>query len=149
LDKILKHTISDDALRIYEQIRSHADMTQLVCKLLSMVLQDSKVLGPNKIGLNKKDLKTMQMQLDGNPRRERQNNDKDNTKNRRNNKNYGKDWNHNKKPKSSKRDSEDWNFQEFHKELRQKSQSKNHRNSSKNRAPNQKSKNSKNHNRKS
>lgn len=66
LDRILKHSISDDALRIYEQVRSHADMTQLVCKLLSMVLQDSKVLGPNKIGLNKSDLKNLQIQLENN-----------------------------------------------------------------------------------
>lgn len=69
LDKILKHTISDDALRVYEQIRGNADMTQLVCKLLSMVLQDSKVLGPNKIGLNKKDLNQLQLQLEDTPNR--------------------------------------------------------------------------------
>ncbi len=65
LEKILKHPISDDALRMYEQIRGSADMTQLVCKLLSMILQDSKVLGPNQIGLNQIDLNQLQSQLDG------------------------------------------------------------------------------------
>lgn len=69
LERILKHAISDDALRVYEQIRGNADMTQLVCKLLSMVLQDSKVLGPNKIGLNKKDLNQLQLQLEDTPDR--------------------------------------------------------------------------------
>lgn len=68
LDKILKHEISDDALRIYEQVRGNADMTQLVCKLLSMVLKETKVLGPNKIGLNKKDLDFLQMQLEEHPK---------------------------------------------------------------------------------
>ena len=64
LERILRHEISDDALRVYEQVRGNADMTQLVCKLLSMVLEDSKVLGPNKIGLDKRDLHLLQSQLD-------------------------------------------------------------------------------------
>lgn len=145
LDKILKHTISDDALRIYEQIRSHTDITQLVCKLLSMVLQDSKVLGPNKIGLDKKDLKNLQMQLENRGRKKptnSRNNEKSDRKNR--NKNGSKE-----RPrfqKSSKED--DWNFQEFHKESPKKSQSKNHRNTRKTSNPNFKSKNAKSQSRK-
>ena len=80
LEKILKHEISDDALRVYEQARGNADMTQLVCKLLSMVLQDSKVLGPNKIGLNKKDLNAFQLQLDNNTHTNTKSKDKRNAK---------------------------------------------------------------------
>ena len=80
LEKILKHEISDDALRVYEQARGNADMTQLVCKLLSMVLQDSKVLGPNKIGLNKKDLNAFQLQLDNNTHTNTKTKDKRNAK---------------------------------------------------------------------
>ena len=70
LDKILKYEITDDALRVYEQVRSSADMTQLVCKLLSMILKETKVLGPNKIGLNKGDLHELQRELDFNPKRD-------------------------------------------------------------------------------
>lgn len=144
LDRILKHTISDDALRIYEQIRSHADMTQLVCKLLSMVLQDSKVLGPNKIGLNKHDLKNLQIQLENGHKKPTKNNTSSN-----------KDWNHSKSPKKSKsrnsqkKLSEDWNSQEFHKESRRKSQPKNNHNQQKNSKQKPRTKNTKNHHRKS
>lgn len=144
LDRILKHTISDEALRIYEQIRSHADMTQLVCKLLSIVLQDSKVLGPNKIGLDKEDLKNLQMQLEGGLHKK--------PTNRKNNERTdklrgGKHWNPSAKSQRSKQDStnEDWNFQEFHKESRKKPQQKNY---SAKPPKNSKSKNGKNHNRK-
>lgn len=63
IEKILKYPISDEALRLYEQVRSSADMTQLVCKLLSMLLEEVKVLGPNKIGLRKKDLQKFQREL--------------------------------------------------------------------------------------
>ncbi len=63
VEKILKYPISDEALRLYEQVRSSADMTQLVCKLLSMLLEEVKVLGPNKIGLRKKDLQKFQREL--------------------------------------------------------------------------------------
>ncbi|WP_104721868.1 DEAD/DEAH box helicase [Helicobacter mesocricetorum] len=63
IEKILKYQISDEALRLYEQVRSNADMTQLVCKLLSMLLEEVKVLGPNKIGLGKKDLQKFQKEL--------------------------------------------------------------------------------------
>ncbi|MDE5602347.1 MAG: C-terminal helicase domain-containing protein, partial [Helicobacter sp.] len=63
IEKILKYKISDEALRLYEQVRSSADMTQLVCKLLSMLLEEVKVLGPNKIGLGKKDLQKFQKEL--------------------------------------------------------------------------------------
>lgn len=63
LESILKHEITDEALRLYEQIRANADMTQLVCKLLSMVLKESKIIGPNKIGLDKEDLERFQQQL--------------------------------------------------------------------------------------
>lgn len=145
LDKILKHTISDEALRIYEQIRSHADMTQLVCKLLSIVLQDSKVLGPNKIGLDKEDLKNLQMQLEGEGRKkpiQSRNNGKNNPRG------GGKHWNPSAKSQRNKQDSsnEEWNFQEFHKESRKKPQQKNHRSTKPSR--NSKSKNTKNHNRK-
>ena len=64
LEKILKYEISDDALRVYEQVRSSADMTQLVCKLLSMVLKETKIIEPNKIGLDKQDLNQLQFVLD-------------------------------------------------------------------------------------
>ncbi|PZT47871.1 DEAD/DEAH box helicase [Helicobacter valdiviensis] len=67
LEKILKHPISDEALRVYEQIRGNADMTQLVCKLLSMVLKEQEVLGPNKIGLDKKDLNAFKKELEAEP----------------------------------------------------------------------------------
>ena len=33
-----KYEITDEALRVYEQIRANIDITQLVCKLLSMVV---------------------------------------------------------------------------------------------------------------
>ena len=69
LDKILKYEITDDALRVYEQVRSSADMTQLVCKLLSMILKETKVLGPNKIGLDKGDLHELQRELDSTQKR--------------------------------------------------------------------------------
>ncbi|MBD5166002.1 DEAD/DEAH box helicase [Helicobacter sp.] len=142
LDRILKHTISDEALRLYEQIRSHADMTQLVCKLLSIVLQDSKVLGPNKIGLNKDDLKNLQMQLEGGFKKST--NSRNNAKN--NPSRGGKHWNPSAKSQRSKQDNEDWNFQEFHKESHKKPQQKNRR--SVKPSKNSKSKNTKNHNRK-
>ncbi|CAM2790158.1 DEAD/DEAH box helicase [Helicobacter burdigaliensis] len=67
LEKILKHPISDEALRVYEQIRGNADMTQLVCKLLSMVLKEQGVMGPNKIGLDKKDLNAFKRELEAEP----------------------------------------------------------------------------------
>ncbi|WP_297810668.1 DEAD/DEAH box helicase [uncultured Helicobacter sp.] len=103
LDKILKHSITDDALRVYEQIRSHTDITQLVCKLLSIVLQDSKVLGPNKIGLNKNDLKNLQMQLDNNGQKKLISNEK-------NNKNRNPSRNHSKRQKDSPKE-KNWNPQ--------------------------------------
>ena len=56
LEKILKSEITDEALRVYEQIRANIDITQLVCKLLSMDLKDNKILGTNKMGLDKEDL---------------------------------------------------------------------------------------------
>ncbi|MCI5969514.1 DEAD/DEAH box helicase [Helicobacter sp.] len=90
LEKILKHTISDDALRVYEQVRGNADMTQLVCKLLSMVLADSKVLGPNKIGLNKKDLNALQFQLEDKHKKGNKKSDKNSYKNKFNNNNKSK-----------------------------------------------------------
>ncbi len=145
LDRILKHAISDEALRIYEQIRSHADMTQLVCKLLSIVLQDSKVLGPNKIGLNKNDLKDLQMQLEGGLHKK-----STHSKNsgRHDKTRGGKHWNPSTKSQRNKRDSsnEDWNSQEFHKESRKKPQQKNHHLVKPSKNP--KSKNTKNRNRK-
>lgn len=143
LDRILKHTISDEALRLYEQIRSHADMTQLVCKLLSIVLQDSKVLGPNKIGLNKEDLKNLQMQLEGGLHK-KPTNSRNNARN--NPLRGGKHRNPSTKSQRNKQDNEDWNFQEFHKESHKKPQQKN-RHSVKP-SKNSKSKNTKNHNRK-
>ena len=69
LEKIVKYEITDEALRVYEQIRANIDITQLVCKLLSMVLQDNKVLGPNKIGLDKEDLYHFKKQLQENDKR--------------------------------------------------------------------------------
>lgn len=63
LENILKHEITDEALKFYEQIRANADITQLVCKLLSMVLKENKIVGPNKIGLDKEDLNRFQKQL--------------------------------------------------------------------------------------
>lgn len=63
IEKILKYPISDEALRLYEQVRGSADITQLVCKLLSVLLEEVKVLGPNKIGLGKKDLQKFQSEL--------------------------------------------------------------------------------------
>lgn len=63
LENILKCEITDEALKFYEQIRANADMTQLVCKLLSMVLKENKIVGPNKIGLDKEDLNRFQKQL--------------------------------------------------------------------------------------
>ncbi|WP_300764977.1 DEAD/DEAH box helicase [Helicobacter sp. UBA3407] len=148
LDKILKHPISDDALRIYEQIRSHTDITQLVCKLLSMVLQDSKVLGPNKIGLNKKDLKNLQIQLENGGRKKPTINNRKNERSERKNKNKNgsKENKHPRFQKSSKEN--DWNFQESHKESSKKSQSKNQRNTRKTSNQNFKSKNTKNPSRK-
>ena len=65
----MKYEITDEALRVYEQIRANIDITQLVCKLLSMVLQDNKVLGPNKIGLDKEDLYHFKKQLQENDKR--------------------------------------------------------------------------------
>ena len=69
LEKIVKYEITDEALRVYEQIRANIDITQLVCKLLSMVLQDNKILGPNKIGLDKEDLYHFKKQLQENDKR--------------------------------------------------------------------------------
>lgn len=63
LENILKQEITDEALKFYEQIRANADITQLVCKLLSMVLKENKIVGPNKIGLDKEDLNRFQKQL--------------------------------------------------------------------------------------
>ncbi len=63
LENILKCEITDEALKFYEQIRANADMTQLVCKLLSMVLKENKIIGPNKIGLDKEGLSRFQKQL--------------------------------------------------------------------------------------
>ncbi|MDY4426247.1 MAG: DEAD/DEAH box helicase [Helicobacter sp.] len=63
LENILKCEITDEALKFYEQIRANADITQLVCKLLSMVLKENKIVGPNKIGLDKEDLNRFQKQL--------------------------------------------------------------------------------------
>ncbi len=54
---LLETEITDDALGIYEQLSNNFESTQLVCKLLSYILKESKVLGPNKIGLSQKDLK--------------------------------------------------------------------------------------------
>lgn len=113
LDKILKHAISDDALRVYEQIRGNADITQLVCKLLSMVLQDSKVLGPNKIGLNKKDLNALQFQLDDERKHKkssrtsniRDKRDKNRPKNKFHSKGNLKNKDSKNSPKGSKKDS--------------------------------------------
>ncbi len=71
IESILKCDISDDALRVYEQVRGNADMTQLVCKLLSMVLKDSKISGANKIGLSKVDLEKLQKEFNEEPQNRR------------------------------------------------------------------------------
>lgn len=69
IDNILKQDISDDALRTYEQIRGSVDMAQLVCKLLSMILKDNVVVGPNKIGYKKEDLLRFNRELEDKPKR--------------------------------------------------------------------------------
>lgn len=56
IEDILKQDISDESLRLYEQLRGNVDIAQLVCKLLSMILKESVVVGPNKIGYKKEDL---------------------------------------------------------------------------------------------
>lgn len=128
LDRILKHAISDDALRVYEQIRGNADMTQLVCKLLSMVLQDSKVLGPNKIGLNKKDLNQLQLQLEdtqnrGGRKHSRSSNERDSKKPQRN-------------FRDSKKESRKGNFKEESKRNSKRNPKENTKKGAKNAKPN-------------
>lgn len=56
IENILKQDISDESLRLYEQLRGNVDIAQLVCKLLSIILKESIVIGPNKIGYKKEDL---------------------------------------------------------------------------------------------
>lgn len=71
IQNLLNHSITDDALRIYEQIRGEIDTTQLACKLLSMLMKKSSILGPNKIGLSKEDLMQLKNRLSGDDKRDR------------------------------------------------------------------------------
>ncbi|RAX59201.1 DEAD/DEAH box helicase [Helicobacter monodelphidis] len=54
--KMLTTEISDEALRLYEQLSEEMETSQLACKLLSVLLNNHAISGPNKIGLNKEDL---------------------------------------------------------------------------------------------
>lgn len=71
IQDLLNHTISDDALRIYEQIRGEIDTTQLACKLLSMLMKKNAIMGPNKIGLSKDDLMKLKSRLSNDERRDK------------------------------------------------------------------------------
>ncbi|MGP1450366.1 MAG: DEAD/DEAH box helicase [Wolinella sp.] len=62
---LINHQITDDALRIYEQIRGEIDTAQLACKLLSMLMKKSAIMGPNRIGLSKEDLMSLKHRLNG------------------------------------------------------------------------------------
>lgn len=69
IQTLMNHQITDDALRIYEQIRGEIDTTQLACKLLSMLIKKSTIMGPNKIGLSKEDLTHLKRRLGGEDKR--------------------------------------------------------------------------------
>lgn len=70
LEKILHYEISDKALAIYEQIKSSADLAQLVCKLLSMLLAQSPAKRGS-IGKSREELKALAEQLEENPQKGR------------------------------------------------------------------------------
>jgi ATP-dependent RNA helicase DeaD len=70
VEQLLSQEVRNEALELLNTLSEKMDLTQIACKLISMVQNQRVIQGPDQIGLSKKELKELESRRGAPPRRQ-------------------------------------------------------------------------------